>query len=243
MKIHTESDLYLYFYESILDESKTLDEINFIESHCIFSNNDLLLDMPCFFGRHAIKIASNYPLVGVIAIDINYQYLLRAQNLSIHNKLNNIRFIQADMRKIAFCRKFRCALSMYTSFGYFSEYENYNVLLNYFNSLDKNGTFIIDIINPTIFKPGEFTFAKKDNDMIIDKVSQGKEPGFWDIKRNYIVDGKSTDFTYQLRLYTTHELYKILTDVGFKKIQFFGDFDNSEYQKDSKRIIAVATSS
>lgn len=236
----TEAELYLYFYKDILTAERTKREIDFVKAHCNLLENSYLLDIPCFFGRHTLSLAAEMPLINLVAADITFQYLYLAKQTAAEKNLSNVYFVQTDVRKMCFKNFFNCILCLYTSFGYFTDEENMQILNQYRQCLYRNGVFYLDVINPNKMMEGEIIFANKGNDKILDINKKAKSKGFWNTKRKYIVGGGNYEFDYKIRLYTERELYSMLLQAGFSNIDIYGDFDSSAYTDESNRIIIVA---
>jgi hypothetical protein len=55
-----------------------------------------------------------------------------------------------------------------------------------------------------------------------------------------VEDGVRTDFELSHRLYSARELKSLFTDVGFREVTTYGDFEGSEYDHTAQRLVVVA---
>ena len=53
-------------------------------------------------------------------------------------------------------------------------------------------------------------------------------------------DGKQTEFTVRIRLYSATEMKAMLKSVGFEKVEVFGSLDGKPYDHQAERLVAVA---
>jgi SAM-dependent methyltransferase len=222
-------------------EIKAKKEVNFILKVLKIPKDALILDLACGAGRHSIELARRgYRVVG---IDFKKDYINYCKEKAKKLSLDNVKFMQGDMRRLNFKNKFDFVISIYTSFGYFSDEENLKVLKRIANALKKGGKLLIDVNN---------------RDFLIKHF--GKK-GFTKLKEGYILEERNFDLSASVittkwtflsrnkkkisvsktvsRAYSYHELKNMLEKVGLKVIKSFGSFKSEKVSFDSNRLILV----
>src|SRR5690606_10223639 len=108
----------------VLTDDKTRDEINFLEDVLQLPKGAKILDIPCGHARHAILLAQKgYQVTG---IDIQDNFIKIGQQNA--KDIENISIKKGDMRDINYENEFAAVINMFTSFGYFSDQENFAFL-------------------------------------------------------------------------------------------------------------------
>jgi SAM-dependent methyltransferase len=217
-------------------------EVDFIESSLGIAPGGVVLDLGCGDGHHAVELASRgYGLVGY---DLSlYQLSLAAEVAQARGQ--KINFMQGDMREMAFEEMFDGVFSWNTSFGYFEEEKNLSVLERVFQALKPGGMFLIDVINRDFAaaqSPSQNWYEGAGcvcmDDMSLDFITSRLR-----VKRSVILDdGRTRECTYSIRVYSLHELGKLLHDVGFRVTEASGhpSVPGVFFGEHSPRIIVVA---
>jgi ubiquinone/menaquinone biosynthesis C-methylase UbiE len=231
---------YLRIYASFLTEERTKTDVDFIAEVLNLPAKSKILDLACGYGRHTIPLAKmGYDMTG---LDYTAKFIQMAEEKAKSENVQ-VEFLVGDMREIPFENHFAGVISYFTSFGFFSDEENLEVLKGVSNSLKKEGKFLLDIINR------EFVIKNwrpKDWDRLEDGTLVLEE-NILDLMtnrtRNYITiidkKGERTK-SFELRLYTLQELVYLLEKVGLKIIQTYGKKDKSPYSIDSGRMIILS---
>jgi ubiquinone/menaquinone biosynthesis C-methylase UbiE len=99
--------------------------VNFIEDSLGVEKGAVVLDLACGTGVHAVELASRgYSVVG---FDLSLAMLARAAD-EAQDRGQKLNFLQGDMREMAFEEMFDGIYCWSTSFGYFDEEKNLDVL-------------------------------------------------------------------------------------------------------------------
>lgn len=229
---------YLNLYLKKQKEDLTLKQVDFIINSLSLKKEDSVLDLGCGIGRHIIELGKR-GIFGV-GIDFNEKYIEIANKLK--GDLQNVQFIKMDMRKINFERVFDAALSMWTSFGYFSDEENLSLLKKINYSLKEKGKFLLDIEN--IFYmlrnlPKE-RWEKEDDFYILERNELSFRSSRLKTERVIIKDGIIKTYTRIYRIYTLKEIELYLEKAGLKVLNYYGGYDGEEYSIQSKRLIVIS---
>lgn len=234
---------YLSTHLPVLKNEKTLAEVNFIESILGLEKGSKILDLPCGHGRHSILLAERgYKVTG---IDFQKDFISLAKENSKDNL--NVDFIVSDMRKINYENEFDGIVNFFTSFGYFTDEENIEVMKLFSKALKKGGKIIIDTVNRewAVRNIGEIKqswMLYPDNDNITFIANN-----YFDlltgrmISKQAIINHDERYFQEQdIRLYTYTEMNQILNLAGLKMVSCYGDIYKSEYAEDSPSMITIA---
>jgi SAM-dependent methyltransferase len=197
-------------------------EATFIEESLGIERGGAVLDLACGTGRQAIELAHRgYEVVG---LDLSLAMLSRAgeeaQSRSV--KLN---FVQGDMREMTFEEQFDGVYCWNTAFGYFEEEKNAHVVDRVRHSLKSGGLFLLDVVNRDfiIRQSPSLVWFEGDGCVCMDEMTVDVITSRMKVKRTLMLDdGRTREIEYSMRVYSLHELGKILHDHGFKVCEVSG---------------------
>jgi len=197
-------------------------EVTFIEESLGVAAGGVVLDLGCGAGHHAVEFASRG--YGVVGYDLSLYQLALAADVA-QERGQKINFLQGDMREMAFEEMFDGVFCWNTTFGYFEEDKNLAVAQRVFKALRPGGMFLIDVLNRdfaaasapcTVWYEGDSCVCM--DDMSVDYISSRLR-----VKRSIILDdGRTKESLFSLRLYSLHELGKLLHEVGFRVTEASG---------------------
>jgi cyclopropane fatty-acyl-phospholipid synthase-like methyltransferase len=201
--------------------------------------NDQILDICCGKGRHSLELAKRG--FTLTALDFVPSY-----TEEIHEKANRenllLQTYTMDVRNISFDHLFDKAYLMFTSFGYFSDYENNQLLVSIQSSLKKGGLLLIDIENRDYILKN-FIYEKwreKDFGLLLERHKFFPETSRQTTRRiQYYKDFTQKESLRDLRLYSLHELLTNTCNAGFNTVKILGDYNGKPFQINSPRIIAL----
>lgn len=197
-------------------------EVTFVEESLGVAPGGVVLDLGCGSGQHAVELASRG--YGVVGYDLSLYQLALAADVA-QERSQKINFLQGDMREMAFEAMFDGIFCWNTSFGYFEEDKNFSVAERAFRALRPGGMFLVDVINRDFVAahtPSSVWFEGDScvcmDDAVIDYFTSRLR-----VKRSVILDdGRTRECTYSVRLYSFHELGKLLHEVGFRVTEVSG---------------------
>jgi ubiquinone/menaquinone biosynthesis C-methylase UbiE len=230
---------------STMDNPKKKDvarETTFIEESLRLEPGARVLDLCCGHGVHAVELASRgFQLVGV---DVSQDMLAFANEYN--TKRNTaVSFIQGDMRELNLDGVFDGIYCWSSSFGYFDEQRNIDVLERVARALRPGGRFALDVTNRdyVAVRSPSMAWFDKPGCVCMDEMKFDFYTSRMITKRMVMFDtGKSKEMESSIRLYTLHEMGRLLHKVGFKVLEVSGHraHRGAYFGVESPRMIIVS---
>jgi len=235
------NDDYLRTCERLSDEQLS-SEVHFIEDRLSIERGGAVLDLGCGTGRHAVELARRgYEVVG---FDLSLAMLARAgEEAQDHDaKLN---FVQGDMREMSFEAQFDGVYCWNTTFGYFEEDKNAQVIDRVHRALKTGGLLLLDVINRDFLvrQSPSLAWFEGDGCVCMDEMNVDFITSRMKVKRTMMLDdGRSREIEYSVRVYSLHELGRILHEHRFKVCEVSGRIamPGVFFGNESPRIIILA---
>ena len=199
-----------------------------------------VLDLCCGPGRYSIPLKkAGFEVTGV---DLQSFLLGKAREYASRQNAT-IEFVEDDMRNFKRVQAFDLILNMYSSFGYFSNFEeDRRVLENAYFSLKSGGQILLDLRGKEVHAM-RFTetvsSAMPNGDLIFQRTKTNDD---WtrSITTWVYVRGQQVEtWEVSLNLYSGAELRNLLKSVGFKEVRLYGHLKGSPYNHSAERLIAV----
>lgn len=217
-------------------------EADFIERLLNLARGARVLDLGCGIGRHAVELAQRgYQVVGV---DLSTVMLARAAEHA-QQRGQIVNFIRGDMRKLSLDAVFDGIYCWSETFGYFDEPTNTAVLESIFRALRSGGTLALDVANRDFIAPRSPTMAwfEQNGCVCMDEMKFDFFTSRMIVKRTVLFDtGRSREIEYSMRLYSLHELGRMLHQTGFRVLEVSGHraHPGVYFGSESPRIIIAA---
>ena len=218
----------------------TTREVDNIISLLKLKQDGSLLDLCCGPGRHTLEFSRRG--FNITGVDRTIGYLDKAKNKADAENLK-IDFVNKDMRDFKHDNSFDAAIMMFTSFGYFEDPEDDELVLkNVYASLKKNGKLLMEQMGKEIlirkFQPRDW--KEVDGNFLLENREVDKEWKY--IKNRWIVIKNRMKHEYKLalRLYSAIELSNLLKSTGFSKVSVYGNLFGMPYDENAERLVVVA---
>jgi SAM-dependent methyltransferase len=235
-------DDYLRIYRPTFTAERTSAEVDFIESLLAVPKGARVLDLACGYGRHAIAMAARgYQVTG---LDFNAGYLeIAAAEATAAGA--PVTWRAGDMRALPFEREFDAVYSFFTSFGYFGDDENEQVLAGIARALQPGGRFLIDMMNRDwlLTHPEQRTWTQREDGSLFMEETSLELTASRVVARQMLIDpqgGPQVTKEYFLRAYTCAELTALLRRQGLVVKDVYGGTDRRPYDTEAHRLVLVA---
>ncbi|GAC1545880.1 MAG: hypothetical protein NVS3B10_09940 [Polyangiales bacterium] len=217
-------------------------EVQFIEDSLGCEKGATILDLACGPGEHAVRLAKRgYEVIG---IDLSLSMLARAADeaAALDARIN---FVQGDMRELSFEEAFDGVYCWGTSFGYFDETKNVEVLQKVHRALRRGGRLLLDVVNRdyVIARQPNMAWFEGEGCVCMDEMMVNAITSRLQVKRTMMMeDGRQREIDYTMRIYSLHELGKMLHECGFRVAEASGDTSTpgSYFGAESPRILILA---
>jgi SAM-dependent methyltransferase len=205
-----------------ISDEQIAKEVDFIEESLAVAKGAMLLDLACGTGRHAIELTRRgYKVVG---FDLSLPMLARAAE-EAQERNQKLNFVQGDMREMTFEDTFDGIYCWATSFGFFEEDKNASVVQRVHKALKKGGQFLLDVVNRDyiIRQAPSLAWFEGDGCICMDEMSIDWITSRMKVKRTMMMDdGRTKEIDYSVRVYSLHELGKVLHESGFRVAEVSG---------------------
>ncbi|MGH8899508.1 MAG: SAM-dependent methyltransferase [Egibacteraceae bacterium] len=230
-------DDYLYFYGDHL--AKVTDA----EAERIWRLLELepgmaVLDVPCGHGRIANRIAARGCCV--TGLDATPQFLDLARRDAAERGVE-VTYVHGDMRALEWTEAFDRVVNWFTSFGYFPDEENRQVLAEAHRVLRPGGKLLIETQHqPVVLCEPRNWVVEQDGDWLVDHHTYEPLTGRIHTTRIVIRGDRSRTMRFFVRILGFPELRDWLLAAGFSRVDGYGP-DGEPLTADSRRMLAVAT--
>lgn len=233
-----EVDDYLFAYQDDLGAERSDAEVALLVKLLELDAPLKILDLACGFGRHANRLAAlGHSVTGV---DYTPGFLALARQIAAEMGVQ-VDYRQGDMRQVNFKEEFDRVLLLFTSFGYFEDRENEQVLENMVQALKSGGYLLFDIPNRDVIlkdlPPAEV--IDKGGDLLINRFSFDVLTGRFHNRRIVIRNGIRKDKPFSIRLYNATEIRALLERVGIADYKLV-DENSQPLSARSRRMVVIA---
>ena len=233
-------ELYLRMFAAILTPDRTAQEIAGVMTMLNLRPGARILDLCCGQGRHSVPLArAGYRVTG---LDRSSYLLEKAQTKSDKAGVE-IEWVQGDMRQLPWWGQFDACLNLFTAFGYFEdEAENQEVLNQICQALKPGGQLLLDVSNRDyhLLRLYPSTWQRVGEAFILEETHFDPATCRFTTEFTWVEGEKRESLTHSVRHYTAPELRSMVQSAGLLPTATYGDFDGSDLDLDSKRLIIVA---
>ena len=227
-----------YILSELPAEEETEEEVEFICDVLELHAGATVLDLCCGPGRHGRHLVKKG--MAVVGVDSS-RFLLR----EALTKVNGVHLVEGDMRHIPLKPVCDAVINLFTSFGFFDDKDNRDVLKEIATVLKPGGRFLLDYWNPYVVFQLDQTrnwWWASESTLALAEVRYDAESGQLSDYRTVIQfpDGKVNKSVNRVRFYFPTELKAVLEPLGLMVRAVYGDFDYRPFAADARRMITVA---
>jgi SAM-dependent methyltransferase len=185
-----------------------------------------ILDLNCGIGRHSVELGKRG--IGVVGTDVSPYYIQIAKRRAKSQKVaERVSFRVADMRKIASVlakERFNGVINLFTSFGYYDDKTNNDILRQCCSLIHPAGFFALEIMNRDWivknFQPQGF--SRHANLIILEDRTLDPKTSRMRTTWTYLVQKSEKNFvlekqvTIDHRIWSLHELIGVFEGTGWR---------------------------
>ncbi len=232
-------DYYLRWVLEEIPPERTKKQVEFLLPFLPPPQEGTLLDAGCGIGRHSIALAlKGYRVIGV---DVVPQFIRKAQEDS--QKMGaSCKFRVQDLRCLDDFQVFSGALFFWSSFGYFGDEENKEVLFRVSRALKPGGLLFLDLENRDyIVRHFQVeTWKDKRACVILERNRFDPTSDLLITRKVYLLGNVRKEAERRLKLYPFTTLSGFLKDSGFQVEKVFGGYDGEPFNLESPRMMILA---
>lgn len=227
---------YLYFYDHLTPELSD-EQTELIWRLLEIEPGMELLDLACGHGRIANRLAARG--ASVTGLDATPMFLDLARQDAAEQGLE-VDYVEGDMRSLPWRDRFDRVVSWFTSFGYFSDEENREVLRQVHGSLKRGGRLLAELNHRDwlVKHLGGHHVVERDGNLMIDFHRFDPETGRLHDERVIVRDGRVRRFRFFTRLFSFTELRGWLEGMGFSDVRGYGE-DGEPLALEHRRMIVT----
>lgn len=195
-----------------------------------------VLDLCCGFGRHTLALLEEG--LDVLGVDLSPELLARSADLPGGAGLAG-RLLRADARAVP-CRdgSFDAVLNLFSSFGYFGERGDGQVLDEIARLVRPGGRVVLDLMNPARIRTALVPSSSREvQGGVLEERRSLVDGGRRVTKEVRLVspDGTTRSWREDVRMYEHDELLELASARGLELVGAAGEFDGSPFGPDSPR--------
>jgi SAM-dependent methyltransferase len=191
-------------------------QVDFMQGSLGVTKGTAVLDVGCGLGQHALEFARRGCLV--VALDLALPMITRAAEDAQQEGLR-INFLHKDIRDIGFEGTFDAVVCVGTTFGFFDDEQNREVLGRLANALKPGGRLLLEVVNRdhVLSSQPNLVWFEGDGCVVMEESDFNYYSSRLSVKRTMMrEDGRQTESEYSIRLYALHELGQMMSQVGFR---------------------------
>lgn len=201
---------------------------------------DKVLDQCCGIGRHSLEMARRG--LDVTGIDLTEEYIEECRRKADLDSLD-IEFVVDDMKDFEREESFDAVINFFSSFGYFEEHsQNMEVLERVYHSLKPGGRFLLDVLGKEIVARvfRERDWKRVEDGLFLEERTMKKDFSYMEKNWILIAGDHVQEYEFSNWVYSAEEVKEMLEQTGFSEMEIYGDLDQSPYDREAERLIAVA---
>jgi 2-polyprenyl-3-methyl-5-hydroxy-6-metoxy-1,4-benzoquinol methylase len=197
-------------------------QCDFLEYSLGLQKGATILDVGCGLGLQAVELAARGYLV--VGLDLSLPMLSRAADEAQDRDIK-MNFLHGDMREMTFDGTFDAVVCLGTTFGYFDDDTNRQVLERMKRALKPQGLLLLDTVNRDYVVQGQpnLVWFEGDGCVCMEETQFNYISSRLHVKRTVILDdGRQRENEYGIRLYPLHEIGQLMHQMGFRVVEVSG---------------------
>lgn len=196
-----------------------------------------ILDLGCGNGRHAKQLgAKGFNVTGLDLAHSSIREAKRWETEALH-------FYRHDMRHPFGKDYFDYVFNFFTSFGYFTDSENQQVIRNISDSLKVEGKVVVDYMNASFAEKCLVPNDEKEVDGIVYHLTRWADEKY--IYKKIVIDdvqpGEPFNYTEKVAKFTVEDFQAMFDKSGLQLKNVYGDYALNDYSAEtSPRLILIA---
>jgi SAM-dependent methyltransferase len=232
---------YLHFYASVLGDERSDADTDAVVARGALEAGMRVLDAPCGHGRIAVRLAERG--IHVTGVDLSPAFLDVARGDAAARGVE-VDFVEGDMRRLPVDGPFDAVVSWFTSFGYFGDDDNLDVLREYRRVLAPGGTLVLETLSHdgyvrTFTESPDAIVVDVDGDLMVDRNHFDVDSGCIVCHRVTFRGTTRRETRFFIRLLTIPEWRTWLEAAGFSSVTF-SDAGGEDVDVDTFRIVVRA---
>ena len=239
---------YLHFYLPALDPTRSRNEADEIVATLSLEAGSRVLDAPCGHGRISNLLAGDG--FDVTGIDQSQLFLDLAAADATEAGVHPL-YLRGDLRELPLdesqAGSFDAVVCWFTSFGYFDDDGNREVLRQFRRALRPGGMLLLETIHRDSFirhfSPAPFANVTRagdeQQDLEIDQTTFDSEIGSLRTERTIVRDGQVSTHVFTIRLPALTELREWLAEAGYSRVTFQSR-KGEPLTLDTRRLVVLA---
>jgi len=196
------------------------------------------LDLACGKGRHSVVINKlGYRVHGIDLSENSIEYAKEMEG-------ENLTFSVGDMRECYRANTFNYVLNLFTSFGYFSKWDDHHKTLQVIHDqLKPNGTLVLDYINVAKAEKeiGDGLSYQVESQGITFNIQKSLSENHVNKSIDFTVNDRDFHFSEHIWRLHLHEFTTLLESASFDIQTIYGDYELSKFSpSSSERLIIIA---
>ena len=231
-------DDYLYFYGDFVSDERSDRDAELIWRLLELEPGMEVLDLACGHGRIANRLAARGARVTGFDATPLFLELARADAAA---RGVEVAYVEGDMRALPWESTFDRVVCWFTSFGYFDDAGNRQVLREAWRALEPRGALLIENNNlaQLLTRALPWIVNERDGDFMIDRWRFDPTTGRGLTERIVVRDGRTRRFDFTVRMFIAAELGAWMRDAGFRDVEFY-DGEGEPLTAEGRRMITVA---